>query len=114
MAIKALPSDTLLEHLKEQAADLGKQGVNLFRSALNKSKSDLIEFYIRPNLLSPGTSYIYIAGDKGGKGSRPAYDPGNTLVATKVPSGDDLAFPGGWGLFTNPLAWIDIDASGPR
>jgi hypothetical protein len=26
----------------------------------------------------------------------------------------DLAFPGRWGLFTNPLAWIDIDAPGPR
>ena len=113
MAINVLPSDTLLEYLKEQVADLGEQGINLFRSALNKPRSDFIEFYLRPNLISPGNSYIYIAGDKGGKGSRRAYDPGNTLVATLQP-GDDLAFPGPWGLFTNPLAWIDIDAPGPR
>lgn len=114
MAINVLPSDTLLECLKGHVADLGEQGVNLFRCAVNKSKSDLIEYYLRPNLLSPGNSYIYIAGDKGGKGSRPAYDPGNTVVATQVPSSSDLTFPGRWGLFTNPLAWIDIDAPGPR
>jgi hypothetical protein len=31
MAINVLPSDTLLGCLKEHVADLGEQGVNLFR-----------------------------------------------------------------------------------
>jgi hypothetical protein len=81
---------------------------------MKRSKSDLIERYIRPNLLCSWKSYIYIAGDNGGKMSRTAYDPGNTLVATNVLSEHDLAFPGPWGLFANPLAWIEIGASGPQ
>ncbi len=52
MAINVLPSDTLLECLKERAPDLGEKSINLFRSAVNQSKSDLLETYIRPNLLS--------------------------------------------------------------
>jgi hypothetical protein len=113
VAINVLPSDTLLECVKERVVDLGAQGVNLFRSALNRSKSDLLECYLRPNLLSRGNSYIYIAEDNGGKGSRRAYDPGNTVAALALPD-SDLAFPGRWGLFANPLAWINIDAPGPR
>ncbi len=35
-------------------------------------------------------------------------------MATALLPDGDLAFPGRWGLFTNPLAWIDIDAPGPR
>src|SRR5690242_5105343 len=101
----------MLECLKERVANMGEKSVNLFRNAVKRSKSDLLESYILPNLLSPGNSYIYIAEDKGGKGSRRAYDPGDTVGAMM---NSDLAFPGRWGLFTNPLAWIDIDAPGPR
>jgi hypothetical protein len=113
VAINVLPSDTLFECLKERVANLGEKSVNLFQNAEKRSKSDLLETYIRPNLLAPRNSYIYIAEDKGGKGSRRAYDPGNTVAATMTPD-SNLAFPGRWGLFTNPLAWIDIDAPGPR
>jgi hypothetical protein len=114
VAINVLPSDILLECLKERVANLGEKSVNLFQNAVKRSKSDLLESYIRPNLLSPGNSYIYIAEDKGGKGSRRAFDPGNTVAASKATLGSNLAFPGRWGLFTNPLAWIDIEAPGPR
>ena len=113
MAINVLPSDALLECLKERVANLGEKSVSLFQNAVKRPKSDLIESYIRPNLISPGNSYIYIAEDKGGKGSRRAFDPGNTVAAAMNPD-SDLAFPGRWGLFANPLAWIDIDAPGPR
>jgi hypothetical protein len=113
VAINILPSDTLLECLKERV-DLSAQGVNLFRSAVNGSKSDLLECYLRPNSLSRGNSYIYIAEDNGGKGSRRAFDPGNTVAAINAEGGDDLAIPGRWGLFANPLSWIDINAPGPR
>jgi hypothetical protein len=114
VAINVLPSDTLLECLKERADSLGDKSVSLFHTAVKRSKSDLLESYILPNLLSPGNSYIYIAEDNGGKGSRRAFDPGNTVVASTVPPDSHLAFPGRWGLFANPLAWIDIDAPGPR
>jgi hypothetical protein len=111
VAITVLPSDTLMACLKEHADDLGGQGINLFRNAVGGSKSNLLDSYIRPHLLRLGESYIYIAEDNGGKGSRPAYDPGNTFAAT---INSELAVPGRWGLFTNPLGWIDIDADGPR
>ena len=113
MAIDILPSDILFGCLKEHATELGGQGINLFEAAFNKSKSDLIELYLRPKLIDRGRSYIYIAEDKGGKGSRRNYDPGNTIAATRVPPESDLAFPGRWGLFTNPLGWVDINADGP-
>src|SRR5260370_29697044 len=102
MAINVLPSDTLLECLKERVANLGEKSVNLFQNAVKRSKSDLLESYIRPNLISPGNSYIYIAEDKGGKGSRRAYDPGNTVVASPVLPDSHLAFPRRLALFTNP------------
>jgi hypothetical protein len=114
LAINVLPSDALLECLKEGAADLGEQGINLFRQAVKRSKSDLLENYLKPNLLCAGDSYIYIAEDNGRKGSRTAYDPGNTVAASMAAFGSELAFPGRWGLFANPLSWIDIDAPGPR
>jgi hypothetical protein len=114
VAINVLPSEALLGCLKERISVLGDKGVNLFHAAVKRSKSDLIERYIRPNLFCSGKSYIYIAGDNGGKMSRTAYDPGNTLVATNVPPDHNLAFPGPCGLFANPLAWIEIGASGPR
>jgi hypothetical protein len=113
MAVDILPSDILFACLKEHATDLGGQGINLFEAAFNKSKSDLIELYLRPKLIDRGRSYIYIAEDKGGKGSRRNYDPGNTIAATMVPPESGLAFPGQWGLFTNPLGWVDINADGP-
>jgi hypothetical protein len=109
MAIDILPSDTLLECLKERVYDLGGQGVNLFRNAVSKSKSDLLDHYIRPHLLRQGHSYIYIAEDKG-KTGRKNYDPGNTLAAV---TNSGLAVPGRWGLFTNPLGWVDVDPGGP-
>jgi hypothetical protein len=113
LAIQVLPLDTLFECLKDHASELGGQDINLFDSAVKKSKSDLLDYYLRPNLLVPGHAYIYIAEDKGGKGSRPNYDPGNTFVALANPQ-TGLAFPGRWGLFTNPLGWVEIDAQGPR
>ena len=113
MAINILPSATLLECLEERANDLGGQGVNLFRNAVAKSKSDLLDQYIRPNLFRQGHSYIYLAEDKGKTGCR-NYDPGNTLVATTVAADSGLSVPGRWGLFTNPLGWVDINAPGPR
>ena len=61
MAINVLPSDTLLECLKERVHDLGGQGVNLFRNAVGGSKSGLLDHYILPHLLTPGRSYIYRA-----------------------------------------------------
>ena len=67
LAINVLPSDTLFECLKERVADLGDKSVSLFKSAVKRPKSDLIEYYLRPNLFSPGNSYSYIAEDKGGK-----------------------------------------------
>jgi hypothetical protein len=109
MAIDILPSDTLLECLKERVYDLGGQGINLFRNAVGKSKSDLLDHYIRPHLLRQGHSYIYIAEDKG-KTGRKNYDPGNTLAAV---TNSGLAVPGRWGLFTNPLGWVDVDPGGP-
>jgi hypothetical protein len=86
-----LASDTVLACLEAVRPDLGGQGVNLFRAALKKSKSDLFDTFIRPNLIRLNRSYIYIAEENGGKGSRPAYDPGNTVVAASRPAGDDLA-----------------------
>src|SRR5688572_20894819 len=112
MAIEILPLDILLGCLKEHAAELGGRGINLFQTALKKPKSDLVELYLRPKLLDYGRSYIYIAEDKGGKSGRPNYDPGNTIAATVVPPESDLAFPGRWGLFTNPLGWVDINSGG--
>jgi hypothetical protein len=114
VAIEALASGVLLGRLEAHRQQLGGQGVNLFRTALTKSKSGLFDTFIRPNLITPDRSYIYIAEDNGGKGSRPNYDPGNTLVATTVSADDNLALPGVWGLFTNPLRWTGIDAKGPR
>src|ERR1700751_2336193 len=111
MAINVLPSDTLMERLKERVYDLGGQGVNLFRNAVSKSKSHLLDHYIRPHLLSQGHSYIYLAEDKG-KTGRKNYDPGNTLAATMVPPDSPLALPGRWSLFTNPLRWVDSEAGG--
>lgn len=110
MAITVLPSDTLLGCLKEHAHDLGGQGVNLFRNAVAKSTSSLLDHYIRPHLIRSNHSYVYIAEDKGKTGRR-NYDPGNTLAATIK---SELAVPGRWGLFTNPLAWVDINSAGPR
>src|SRR5260221_4903732 len=114
LAIQVLPLDTLFECLKEHASDLGGQAINLFQTAAKKSKSDLLDYYLRPNLLSPGQSYIYIAEDKGGKGSRPNYDPGNTIVAAASAPDSGIAFPSRWGLFTNPLGWVEVDTAGPR
>src|SRR4029077_57202 len=114
VAIQELSTDTLLACLAEKRNELGGQGTNLFQSALNKSKSDLLELFLRPNLLCPGESYIYLAEDKNGKGGRPNYDPANSLVATIEPPDSDLAFPGRWGLCTNPLGWVNINAGGPR
>jgi hypothetical protein len=114
VAIEALASGVLLDRLEAHRQQLGGQGVNLFRTALAKSKSDLLDAFIRPHLITPDRSYVYIAEDNGGKGSRPNYDPGNTLVATTVSADNDLALPGIWGLFTNPLRWTDIDKKGPR
>ena len=114
MSIKEVSSDTVLACLWRKRDELGGQGINLFRSALSRSNSDLLELYLRPNLIHPDKAYIYIAEDNGGKGSRPNYDPANSLVAASEPLGRDLAFPGRWGLFTNPLGWIGINAGGPR
>ena len=114
MAITELSSDALRACLSQRKAELGGQGINLFQSALNRSKSDLLELYLRPNLLCPGKSYVYIAEDNGGKGSRPNYDPANSLFAALEPSEGGYALPGRWGLFTNPLGWVGIDAAGPR
>src|ERR1051326_8257722 len=111
---KELSSDTLMACLSSKRDALGGQGINLFRSALKKSKSDLLELYLQPNLLCPGKSYIYIAADSGGKGSRPNYDPANSLFAAMEPPESAFALPGRWGLFTNPLGWVGIEAPGPR
>ena len=110
MAITVLPPDTLLECLKGRIHDLGGQGVNLFRNAIGGSKSKLLDDYILPHLITPGRSYIYLAEDNGKTGRR-NFDPGNTLAAA---INSELAVPGRWGLFANPLAWVDIDAGGPR
>lgn len=110
MAIEVLPSDTLMECLKERADELGGQGINLFTNAVKKTQSKLLDFYIRPHLLKPDHSYIYIAEDKGKSGRR-NYDPANTVAAS---INGNLALPGRWGLFTNPLEWVDINAIGPR
>jgi len=111
---KELSPDTLRACLSSKRDTLGGQGINLFLSALKKSKSDLLELYLRPNLLSPGKSYIYIAEDSGGKRGRPNYDPANSLFAALEPSESGYALPGRWGLFTNPLGWVGIDVAGPR
>lgn len=42
---------------------------------------------------------------------RSNFDPANTIAAMLD---SDLALPGRWGLFANPLSWVDIDADGPR
>lgn len=114
VAISVLAPDAVLACLERARNSLGGQGINLFRTALNRSKSDLLDFFIRPNLIKSKRSYIYIAGDKGGVGSRPNYDPGNSLVASNSPADDNLALPGIWGLFTNPLAWTGIDVPGSK
>jgi hypothetical protein len=114
VAISILSSDTVTRCLEGARDELGGQGVNLVRAALNKPKSDLLDRLIRPKLITRNHSYIYLAEDKGGKGSRPNYGPGNTLVASTMSADDDLAVPGRWGLFTNPLGWTDIDAPGPK
>jgi hypothetical protein len=41
-------------------------------------------------------------------GGRPNFDPLNSIKAAEAPSGDDLALPGRWGLFTNPLQWVEV------
>jgi hypothetical protein len=110
VAISILSPDTVTRCLEGARDELGGQGVNLFRAALNKQKSDLLDRFIRPKLITRDHSYIYLAQDKGGKCSRPNYDPGNTLAASMVPADDELAVPGKWGLFTNPLGWTVIDA----
>ena len=66
LAINVLPSDTLFECLKERVADLGDKSVSIFQNAVKRPKSDLIEYYLRPTLLSPGNSYIYIV-ERAGK-----------------------------------------------
>jgi hypothetical protein len=110
VAITVLPSDTLMVCLKEHADDLGGQGINLFRNAVSGTKSKLLDQYIQPHLLRPAHSYIYIAEDKGKTGRRNC-DPGNTVAAM---INSELAVLGRWGLFTNPLGWVDINANGPR
>jgi hypothetical protein len=114
VVINVLAPNAVLAPLESARDSLGGQGVNLFRAALNKSKSDLLDRFIRPNLITPDHSYIYIAKDNGGIGSRPNYDPGNSLNASMSPNDDDLALPGLWGLFTNPLGWTGIDSPGPK
>src|SRR5580704_13635374 len=114
VAINILAPDAVLAHLENARDRLGGQGINLFRAALTRSKSDLLDRFIRPNLIAPDHSYIYIAEDNGGIGSRPNYDPGNSLVASISPSDHHLALPGVWGLFTNPLGWTGIDVPGPK
>src|SRR5215208_2752211 len=105
-----MTADVLMECLEGCIHELGGQGIQLFRNAIAKSKSALLEEYILPHLLTPGQSYIYVAEDAG-KTMRQRFDPGNTIAAT---INSDLALPGRWGLFANPLAWIDIDGGGPR
>jgi hypothetical protein len=114
VAIDILLPDAVMRCLEGARYQLGGQGINQFRMALKRSKSDLLDRYIRPNLITPNHSYIYIAEDKGGIGGRQNYDPGNTLVATMMPVDDELVVPGRWGLFTNPLGWTGIDVAGPR
>lgn len=110
--VSVLASDTVLVCLEAARADLGGRGVKLFSAALQKSKSHLLDTFIRPNLVRRNHSYIYIAEDKGGKGSRPNYDPGNSMFASSTSTDDDLAVPGVWGLFTNPLVWTGINEPG--
>lgn len=91
---KELSSNTLVACLSNKRDAIGGQGINLFQSALKRSKSDLVELYLRPNLLCPGKSYVYIAEDSGGKGSRPNYDPANSLFAALEPPESGFALPG--------------------
>jgi hypothetical protein len=102
--------EALMERLEGRVHDLGGRGVQLFRNAIAKSKSALLDQYIRPHLLTPTHSYIYLAEDAG-RTMRQKFDPGNTVAATV---NSDLALPGRWGLFANPLAWVDIDGGGSR
>jgi hypothetical protein len=114
VSIDVLTPDAVLARLESARDSLGAQGTNLFRAALDRSKSDLLDNFIRPNLITPDRSYIYIAGDNGGVRSRPNYDPGNSMVASLSPADHDFALPDGWGLFANPLAWTGIDVPGPK
>src|SRR5215467_9782797 len=108
MTIVIVSSDTVLACLGQKRSELGGQAVNQFRMSLRRSKSDLLDLYIRPHLLSEGQSYIYVAEDNHGKGGRPNFDPLNSRKAVEAPLGDDWALPGRWGLFANPLRWIDV------
>jgi hypothetical protein len=81
MAINVLSSDALLERLEQKRSDLGGQGVNQFRASLERSKSDLLEHYIRPHLLSPDQFYIYLAENNRGERGRPNFDPLNSIKA---------------------------------
>ena len=114
VAINVLAPDAVLARLENVRDSLREQGVKLFAAALNRSKSDLLDGFIRPNLITPDHSYIYIAKDNGGIGSRPNYDPGNSLDAWMSPADHNLALPGFWGLFTNPLGWTGIAVQGRR
>jgi hypothetical protein len=114
VSIDVVTPEAALARLESARDRLGPQGINLFRAALDRSKSDLVDNFIRPHLFTPDRSYIYIAGDNGGVRSRPNYDSGNSLVASISPADHDFALPGGWGLFANPLGWTGIDVPGPK
>jgi hypothetical protein len=106
-----------MECLEQKHSELDERGINLFRQSLNREHSDLLERYIRAHLVCRDRSYIYLAEDNGGVGSRPNFDPLNSIKAMEAPSGDDWALPGCWGLFTNPLRWVEVGlpkgSSGP-
>src|SRR5260370_3707940 len=59
-------------------------------------------------LLSEGKSSNYLAEDNRGERGRTNFDPLNSIKAMQTLPGDDWALPGRWGLFTNPLLWVDV------
>jgi hypothetical protein len=103
-----LSSDILLDCLERKRDDLGGQAINQFCMSFSRESSTLLDIYLRPHLLSEGQSYIYLAENNRGERGRPNFDPLNSIEAMQTLPGDDWALPGRWGLFNNPLGWVDV------
>lgn len=113
MQSEYLLDETFLVCLNEKTKMLGGQAVNLFKTALKTTRSHLVESYFLPALCNRPHSYLYLATDKE-TGHRKNWNPGNTLDAQYFLATHPGASLERWGVFTNPLAWIEPGVEQPK